>query len=728
MTNSNSETGGLDQWVGKNPRLAAVLKAAVIILLTLLAYVPAMRSGFIWDDDHHVTQNRLLQSWTGLQRIWLDIFSGPSEYPLPQYYPMTHTSFWLEYRLWGLNPAGYHAVNVVLHICNALLLWLILWKLKIPGSWLAAAIFALHPLNAESVAWIAERKNVLSLLFFLCSLYVYLRYAGVISGSPAPMPAGSDEQIQWFRLPDDRQRLYALSAALFLCALFSKTVASFMPVIALMIVWWKRGRISLRDLWPVLPMLVIGAAMGALTAYMEQVRVGVAMRAKEWDYSPTLLGEFGARCIIAGKAIWFYVYKLLVPFSLMFNYPRWKIDPADPVQYIPAISVVVVVVVIALGRSLWGGGVLLAAMCYLVMLFPAMGFIDVWPMQYSFVANHFAYYSIAALTAALAATARRWLPTDVLAGSSAVILLLLLGINSVQQRIYHDSATLWIETWKQSGKTSWLAANNYGVLLLKRGDQEVLDAAEEWFKTVITLKPDYPDARVNLAAVAIRRGQPEKAIEYYNEAISIQPNYVDAHYFLAELLISLERFDQAEKHLHQAIALYPRHELAYLGLGRIALKRGDVERAVEFFERAVDANPQSPRAYADYGEALLSAGRIAQGLLAWEQAMSLDPDDPNLPNEFGAKLANSGDYPRAVEFLHRALRIDSRNVQAITNLGVVAARTGFPEQARKLFMQALEIDPKFVKARENLKALEEGRLGPATRPATANTSQPPAQP
>src|SRR3954447_26450962 len=222
--------GGLRDLINGNPKLATGLGVAIVVVATLLAYVPAMRSNFIWDDDYYVTNNSLLRSWEGLQRIWFDVVH-PSEYVLPQYYPLTHTTFWIEYRLRGMNPTGYHVTNVLLHICNALLVWLILRKLNVPGAFVAATLFALHPINVESVAWIAERKNVLSLLLFLASLYVYLRYTGIIKGKdrtaePPPMPDESAEQgtqIEWFTLPDDPRRLYALAAVLFLFALFSKT-------------------------------------------------------------------------------------------------------------------------------------------------------------------------------------------------------------------------------------------------------------------------------------------------------------------------------------------------------------------------------------------------------------------------------------------------------------------------------------------------------------------------
>ncbi len=747
-----SNSSELGELIYGHPRLAAGVGAAIIIAATLLAYVPALRSGFIWDDDYYVTANPLLRNWEGLQRIWTDVLPHPSEYPLPQYYPLTHTSFWIEYRLWGLNPTGYHLVNIILHTCNALLVWLILRKLSVPGAWLAAAIFALHPVNVESVAWISERKNVLSLLLFLTSLYVYLRYAGLIPGAEPsrqkPATLGEeDAPFTWFTLPNDPPRLYALAAVLFVCALFSKTVTSSMPVVVLLIIWWKRGKISVKDVLPLLPLFVVGVAMGSLTAYMEQVRVGVAARAEDWHFAPTAIGQFGARCIIAGKALWFYIAKLLLPYGLTFNYRRWTIDPSDLAQYLYLASAVLVLVLLALGRRWWGRGPLVAGLIYGITLFPALGFVDVWPMRYSFVADHFVYLSSIALIALAAAIAVRFLALEALAGVASIVLLLLLGTSFVHGKIFHDPDTLWKETWTRSGKTSWLAANNYGSLLLQRGN---LNYAEQWFQEVLRLRPDHPEARRNLARIAIQRAararraaattapasqattqaatRPttqqiadyyQQAIDYYRDAIRVQPNYVDAHAELAQLLLSLGRQAEAAEQFHKVLELYPRHELAHEELGDMALKAGKLDQALEHFIRAAEINPDSVYAHVQLGTVLLQKGLASDGFAQWDEALRLSPGDPNLPNQFGATMASNGEYRKAVEYFQQALQIDPKNVEVTTNLGVVAAKLGATDAARKAFEHALKLDPQFAKARENLAALNAGKLAPATtRPAS----------
>jgi tetratricopeptide (TPR) repeat protein len=751
------ESAGLRDLIEGRPALATGIGVGIIVVATLLAYVPAMRAGYIWDDNYYITANPLLRSFDGLARIWFDVFPNPAAYPLPQYYPMTHTSFWLEYRLWGLNPAGYHIVNVIVHTCNALLIWLLLRKLGVPGAFLAAAIFALHPVNVESVAWIAERKNVLCLLFFLSSLYVYLRYAGLIQGRDKPQSVPDDRkegQIEWFTLPDDPQRLYGLAAVLFLCALFSKTIASSMPAVALLLIWWKRG-LTRKDVPAALPLLAIGAAMGMLTAHMERVRVGVGARPQEWDYAPTLIGEFGARCMIAGKALWFYVGKLLFPYPLIFNYERWTIDPSALVQYVFIIAAVAVVVALALGRKRLGTGPLVAVLFYVGTLFPALGFVDVWPMRYSFVADHFVYISSIGLIALLAALISRLPTLEARAGVATVVVVLLFGTTYSHGHVYRNMRSLWEDTIRKTDEKSWFAMNNYGVWILDQSaisdPFERYEKAERWFAKVIKLKPDHAEARLNLAHIAERRAvlaqqelawrernptsRPatmrsgatpseyyEQAIRYYREAIDVQDNFVPAHVDLAQLLLSLGRTDEAIVHFNRAIELgeqlHQPHAPAHLALGLIDAKAGRLADARQHFIAVTEIDPYSVRGQVELGTVLLLEGHLPEGLAAWEEAMRLAPNDPALPNEFGAKMASSGEYLKASDYFRRALAIDPTSVEAMTNIGVTAALAGFPKEARDWFNRALQTDPKFVKAIENLKALDEGRLKPTTRAST----------
>jgi protein O-mannosyl-transferase len=219
------------------------LGSYLLFLMTLIVYLPSIGGDFIWDDETYVRSNLLLTTSEGLYHIWFNISANP------QYYPLTFTTFWIEFQLWGLWPGGYHLINILLHGANAILLWRLLSRLAIPGAWLAAAIFALHPVQVDSVAQISERKNVLSMIFYLAALLTYLRF------SPLDQPTKDYAPRSWL--------LYGGITFLFICALLSKTTACSLPAVLGLLVWWKKDKIQWKqDLLPLLPLFAIGLAMG----------------------------------------------------------------------------------------------------------------------------------------------------------------------------------------------------------------------------------------------------------------------------------------------------------------------------------------------------------------------------------------------------------------------------------------------------------------------------------
>ncbi len=355
-------------------KTSSVLKtwvcAFVLVLITLLAYQPVWRAGFIWDDDFYVTNNTPLHTVDGLWGIWFK--PGTTI----QYYPLVFTSFWAEYHFWGLQPLGYHLVNVLLHALNAILLWRVLQQLKIPGSWWAAAIFALHPVSVESVAWITERKNVLSGFFYLLAVLAYLRFRPLTDRESAR--AGD-----W--------RYYPLVLALFLCALLSKTVTCSLPAVLLLLVWWKNGRVERRDVLATAPLFVLGVASGFMTTWMEKHSVGA--NGAEWALS------FVQRCLVAGRALWFYTGKLFWPRNLTFIYPHWEINAGVWWQYAFPVAALAVLIALWRVRSRIGRGPLVAVLFFAGTLVPALGFFDVFPFRYSYVADHFQYLACIGLIA-----------------------------------------------------------------------------------------------------------------------------------------------------------------------------------------------------------------------------------------------------------------------------------------------------------------------------------------
>lgn len=486
------------------------LGGAVLVLLVVAAYVPALYSGYIWDDDVYVTNNPALTSLGGLWSTWTHLSANV------QYYPLVFTSFWLEYHVWQLSPFGYHLVNVVLHLLNAFLVWSILRRLDVRGAWLAAAVFAIHPVHVESVAWITERKNVLSGFFYLGAMAAYLRFADVCTEG-APRAGGRPAGTAW--------GAYALAFVLFGCALLSKTVTVTLPVILLVVAWWKRGRIEKRDVLPLVPFLLLGAVMGAVTPYLERVQVGAT--GTEWNL--TLI----ERVLVAGRAIWFYAWKLLLPVNLIFSYPRWSVDAGRWWQYLFPIAALGTMIVLYLKRHRIGRGALAAFLYFVITLAPALGFFDFYPMRYSFVADHFQYLASLGpivLTSALlskaadgltrvqappAAHARR------LATLGLVSLLLtpLAALTWRQSRIYRNERTLWSDTIAKNPH-SWLAYNNLGLFYFRQFDW---GRAVPMFEQSLKLNPDNAEAHYNLALVLRDIGRGAEADAHFRSADRLRP-------------------------------------------------------------------------------------------------------------------------------------------------------------------------------------------------------------
>ena len=527
--------------------------SAALLGMVLIAYFPALRGEFIWDDDDHVSNNRLVQSADGPADIWFRV--GATN----QYYPLTYTSFWIEYRLWGLHPTGYHLTNAGLHGINAILVGQALRHLCVPGAWVAAALFAVHPVHVESVAWISERKNVLSGFFYLSALLAYLN--SISDGSKR------------------RGRLYALSILLYVCALLSKTVTCTLPAVLLLIVWWKRGRIDVWDVARIVPMILLGLGFGALTVWVERHHVGAL--GPEWGLS------MAERALIAGRAVWFYLWKLVWPHPLAFFYPRWPVDAGQFFQYLPPIAVLAVLAGLWRLRARWGKGPWVAAAYFLITLFPALGFFNVYPMRFSFVADHFQYLAaIGPIAMGAAGLGRMAAPPARLCSGLLIVLFGLLTWN--QSMIYRSEERLWRDTIAQSPE-SWMPHENLGLLLVK---QERFEEAARPFETAIRLKPDRAHAYSNLAGCLDRLGRPEEAQRLCEEAIRIDPGHVESHY----------------------------------NLGLILERRGRIEEAIAEYLASLKGNPHYVFARANLGMLLAGQGRPAEALAHLREAVRMAPE------------------------------------------------------------------------------------------------------
>ena len=543
----------------------AVWLGLIIVLATLAAYAPAFSGGFVWDDDDWVTNNQTLRSLGGLWDIWFNPAATP------QYYPLIHTGFWLEYHLWGLNPLGFHLVNVLAHLAAALLLWRLLWRLKLPGAWLAAAIFALHPLEVESVAWVTELKNVLSAVFYFLAALAYFRFAG-LEGNGEP--------------PPKNRRYYWVAFGLFLAALLCKTVTCSLPAALLLVFWWKRGALPWREAVRLLPFFVAGICFGLGTASLERHHVGAA--GPDWAFT------FVERCLIAGRALCFYAAKLVWPCGLTFSYPRWQIDAAVWWQWLFPAAVAGLVAGLWLARRRIGRGPLVAVLFFAGTLGPALGFINVYPMRYTLVADHFQYLAGLGLIVLAASSLtvfcdRRQLGRNARMVLAGTVLTIYASLTFLQCRVYKNAETLWTDTLNKN-PGSWVAHLNLGLWYVS---QEQLDLAEQQYRLAVELRPGDGELHGNLGNLLVREQQFEAARVEYQRAIQIDPKDAETHNNLGVVLSRLQRMDEAVAEYERAIFYKPDYAGAYYNLGSARAAQDNPAAAAAAYRQALRLKPDS---------------------------------------------------------------------------------------------------------------------------------------
>jgi tetratricopeptide (TPR) repeat protein len=529
----------------------------LLVLATVAAFAPVFWAGFIWDDDAYVTGNTLLTTPDGWWRIW---FSAHFQ---SQYFPLVYTTLRMEYMLWGLNPLGYHAVNLCLHLANALLVWGLLQRLKLPGAWLAAAIFALHPVQVETVAWVTELKNTESTFFYLLAVFAWLNFCGGRGG--------------WF---------YGLALALHALALCAKTTACTLPAALWLVLWLRNEPVGWRRILQLLPFLCLGFGMGLLSVWWEK-HLG--------NYEPKLhlLGGPLDRLLIATHALWFYAGKIFWPGNLTFSYPRWEINAGDWRQYLWCVAGLAVAAGLWLGRRQLGRRPAAALLFFAAALSPMLGFIPLYTFYFSYVADHYQYLAclgpIALAAGALARffEIRRMVPGAQMA--LVAMLLLVLGVLTFRQcEVYRGHETLWTDTVKKNPQ-SWMAHANLARLRIQQGRP---DAAEQEFRAAIGINPNVEGIHYNLGNLLAREERYEEAMAQYYLALEIAPDKAEAHNNLGVVLNRQHRSDEAIVQFKQAIFYEPAYADAYYNLGNAFWAEHKLDAAVASYAQAVRLNPE----------------------------------------------------------------------------------------------------------------------------------------
>lgn len=642
---------------------------ALLLLMVGVTYLGVWHAGFIWDDDAHLTNNSCIVGPLGFKGIWTTTAAT--------YYPLVLTSFWIQHALWGLNPLPYHLVNVAMHAACAILLWRVLLRLEVQGAWLGAAIWALHPVQVESVAWITELKNTQSCFFYLLSILWFLKWREAI------------ESVQ------DRQRnwpAYALSLLCAVAAILSKSSTVMLPVILGLCWWWMDGRWRWRNVTALIPFLFVSVAASAWTIW-EQKFHNSAVGA-EW--AQTWLQRF----IIAGRDIWFYLGKLFWPHPLIFIYPRWQIDSLQIIAFVPTLAAIAGLLILWWQRNGPLRSMFFAAAYFVISLFPVLGFFDVYFFRYAFVGDHFQYLaSIGPL--ALIGSGIAWQYSHVQSRRRPVIELAFVAIVFVlfgsltwrQVNIYRDLETLWRDTVEKD-PDSWMAQNSFAHVLMESGRvNEALPHLEKAAKVA----RDRFETQNNLGYASVLLGRVEESLPYFSRALELDPNRADLHQNLGKAYLMLGNLDEADAHLRRALEIDARNVPAYSDLGNLLLRVGRANESLANLRQAIRFDPKYRFAQYNLAATLSYLGETDEALSHLKTALALEPPTPEGKRNVAWMLATSADArvrdgAKAVQLAESANELTrGTNPVFVVTLAAAYAETGRFEDAIQTAEKALQL-------------------------------------
>src|SRR5438270_93333 len=584
-----------------------IAKVAAMILAGVLPYLPALRGGFVWDDEPLITANPLLRSPSGLAEIWAGSRTA-------DYFPLTNTFFWIEHHLFGDNATGYHGINILLQAANALLLWRVLRRLRIPGAFLAGLIFAIHPVHAESVAWVSELKNVLSMFFFLMSALLFLEI--------------EDQRIL------NRSVAYSASLVAFLLALLSKTQVVFLPVALLFCAWWRNSPVDSksqdkgnplqfhREIVRTVPFFLIAIVFGLITIWFQNRGIGE---------EEIILGPFTRRLANAGMAIWWYARQIVAPIRLMAVYPQWRFDPPALMEWVPLIAITGALLLLWRRHS---RGLLFAFAYFIVALLPVIGIVRMsYARSGSLVADHLQYFADISLIALFSAGVARLCSSGrrqirIATASIIIVLLALMGSYTwARAEVYRDEQTLWQDNFSKNPNT-WQGHNRVGQLLFS---QKKFAEALPHFEWTVQLKPELGD-NYNLLGLAYCRLQRfEEGIAQYRKGLQLKEKKSSTAQSVTTATMRVN--------LANALTLTGN---TFIGLVRSASDQGDMAaaqadakesnarftEAVEQYEKALAIEPEHPAIHRNLGILLSQMGRNEEAIAHLRKVLQLVPNEP----------------------------------------------------------------------------------------------------
>jgi len=656
----------------------------ILVLAVILAYQPVWWAGYIWDDDDGLTANPCIVGPLGFKDIWTTSAADIC--------PLTRSTFWLEHALWGLAPLPYHLVNVLMQGACAVALWRVLKILRVPGAWLGAALWALHPVQVESAAWITEMKNTQSGLFFLLSILFFVR---------------------WLRPVENQKRNgwnYALTLVFAALAMASKSSTVILPVALCLCAWWVEGRWQWRNLARVVPVFVMSIAASALSIWTQKLQLATftdSQWARTWP----------ERLAGAGDAVWFYLGKLLWPHPLITIYPRWQIDINQWISYLPLLAVIVVLFILWLKRKSWSRPWFFIFAYFLAALLPVLGLVDNPIFRYSLVFDHFQYLAsmgpLALAGAGMVTLAdfvipdRYWLQSSLCAG-----LLVVLGLVSWQRAwVYESEETLWTDTLAKNSNC-WVGYYNLGLALVQKGQ---VDEGIARYQKALEINPAFPEAHNNLGLALVQKGQVDDGMVHYQKALEINPNNAEAYYNLGLALVQKGQMDEGIAQYQKALGINPAFSEALNNLGLALVQKGQADEAISQYQKALGINPNYADAHYNLGIVLIQKGQVDEAIAQFQKALEINPNYAKAHNNLGAAFFKKGQLDEALAQWQKTLEIDPNNSEAHNNLGAALLQKGQVDAAMAQFQEVVRLRPNDIDAQKILakvQALAQQRTSP----------------
>ncbi|MGD0382076.1 MAG: tetratricopeptide repeat protein [Thermoguttaceae bacterium] len=599
-------------------RLQVLAGAAIIAVAALLAYFPSLSGGFIWDDnDLYLTENPIIKVPNGLFRFWCT--TEPFDY-----YPVSNSTLWIEWRLWEVNSTGYHLTNLIFHVAETLLIWIILRRLFIPGAFLAAVIFALHPVNVESVAWISQRKEMLAMLFFLLSILWYLKYLELarrpifdwypLAAKPSIFHYPLRTFSSFILHPSSFYFWYWLSLASFAMAMLSKGSVAILPMLLLGVALWLRC-LTRQDLLRIMPFFAIALPLTVVNVWFQRHGSGEIIRSA--DFTQRLLG--------AGGVVWFYLYKAIFPINLLFIYEQWDIKAGNPLWWLPLLAVLAVTALLCWHRKKSSRPLLFAWGFFCIALLPVLGFTDIYFMKYSLVSDHYQHIAIIGVIALAAACFYTWRNRSQGAarraktGVAVMAAGILLFLTWRQSGLYLDETTLFQATLKKNPEC-WMAYNNLGRLLLNFGR---LQEARPLIERSLAINPNNDHAHNNMAIILMETGQPEEAIKHCQEAMRIDPKYSGTYNNLGMALLTLDKLPESIENFELALKLNPNNAMFHNNFANALLKAGRTGNAIDQYKKALQLRPDFTEACCNLAAAYAKMDQSREAIAEAQKALEL---------------------------------------------------------------------------------------------------------